>query len=258
MKKLLLVFPNPDDESFLCCGTIAKYAAAECDVYSVYTTDERSGEKLGLSTDTYLGFKDGTLRRLSPGELEDRVFREMVRFVPEVVITYGPKGITNHPDHTKLSVSTTVAFQRYVQDVKDLPQFASLTGVRQRRLGHTYKASFDACLALEHEPRLYYACLPESVVGYHKKLKLILGQSYGTPWVGTPDKFITTVINIKRFQSKKIKALDAHQPQVSNKKTGKLLSFVNNPIFSNEYFILRMSGYDEVFMGKNDHVSNRL
>ncbi|MBI3576706.1 PIG-L family deacetylase [Candidatus Gottesmanbacteria bacterium] len=281
MKKLLLVFPHPDDESFTCGGTIAKYVAAGWDVHLVCATRGEVGERgalgetsdedfgqvrqkeleaagtiLGLSTITFLGFKDGTLSKLSPGELEDRVFREMVRLVPHVVITYEPRGITNHPDHMKLTIATTVAFQRFVLDVADLPQFADLAGARQRRLGHTYKASFEECLALEHAPRLYYACLPETVVGYLKKLKIISNESFGKPLEGTPDKFITTVIDVKRFQSKKVKALQAHQSQTADAQ--RLLSLAKNPLFMNEYFILRMSGYDEVFMGKNDTVSNRL
>lgn len=254
MKKLLLVFPHPDDETFTCGGTITKYVAAGWEVHLVCASLpnkelEIAGTILGLSTITFLGFKDGTLPKLTPGELEDRIFHEMVRLVPHVVITYEPRGITNHPDHMKLTTATTVAFQRFVLDVADLPQFSDLSGVRQRKLGHTYKTSYEACLALEHAPRLYYACLPETVVEYLKKRKIIPDQSFGKPWLGTPDKFITTVIDVKRYQSKKMKVLA---------DTQEFFSLIANPVFMNEYFVLRLSGYNEVFMGKNDRVSNRL
>ncbi|MBI5619952.1 hypothetical protein HY950_03250, partial [Candidatus Gottesmanbacteria bacterium] len=38
----------------------------------------------------------------------------------------------------------------------------------------------------------------------------------------------------------------------------RFLSFAANPLARYEYFILRMHGTTEVFMGKNDRVSNRL
>lgn len=254
MKKLLLVFPHPGDESFTSGGTVAKYLAAGWDVHLVCASVqqkelETAREILGISTITYLNFKDGMLPKLNPGELEDRIFHEMVRLVPHVVITYEPRGITNHPDHMKFTTATTVAFQRFVLDIADLPEFSDLSGTRKRKLGHIYKSSYEDCLALEHAPRLYYACMPQTIVVYLKKLKLIPGESFGKPWEGTPDKFITTVIDVKRFVSKKTKALA---------DTKEFLSLVNNPVFTNEYFILRLSGYDEVFMGKNDRVSNRL
>ena len=253
MKKLLLVFPHPDDESFVSGGTAAKYVAAGWEVHLVCAGVqqkelEAAGTILGLSTVTFLGFKDGTLPKQGPGHLEDKVFREMVRLVPHAVITFEPRGINNHPDHVKLTTAATVAFQRYVVDVRDLPQFSDLSGVRKRELGKTYQSSFEDCLALTHEPRLYFACLPQSVGRYLIRQKQLPSTTFGNPWSLVPDKLVTTVIDIRRFRNKKINALQA---------LGKTL-MDNNPLLSSEFFMLRMSGYTEAFMGKNDRVKNRL
>lgn len=245
MKKLLLVFPHPDDESFACGGTAAKYVAAGWEAHFVCATQGEPGKTPGLSSITHLGYKDGTLSKIHPGELEDKIFREMARLVPNIVITFEPRGVTNHPDHIKLTIATTVAFQRYVLDVADMPQFADLSGARKRKLGYTYKESFEDCLALEQAPRLYYACLPESAVSYLQKRNLIASFSFGKPWLGTPDKLVTTVIDIKWLRSKKIQAIGGE-------------FFPITTALTHEYFILRLSGYNEVFMGKNDRVSNRL
>lgn len=253
MKKILLVFAHPDDEAFACGGLIPKYVAAGWEVHLVCATRgeagnrglhgdisddalgairakelEEAGAILGLSTITFLGYPDGTLARLPPGEVEDKVFREMVRIVPHVVITYEPRGISNHPDHIKLTTATTVAFQRYVQDVADPPR----------------------------TPKLYFACLPASVARYLTRQKVLPAESFGKPWSTTPDKLITTVIDIERYRRKKIQALKSHRSQKQD--VDRFLSLTSNPLISNEYFILRMSGYTEVYMGKTDRVSNRL
>lgn len=280
MKKMLLVFPHPADESLVCGGLIPKYAASGWDIHLVCVTlgeknkdgspgvvsDNGTGEEkkqeliragkiLGLSSIQFLGYKEGTLVRLTPGEIEDKIFREMVRLIPNVIITYEPHGITNDPDRIKCTIAATVAFQRYVSDVAKLPGFSQLPGTEKRKLGRIYQASYEECLALEHEPRLYYACLPESVAEYLKKNERIPEESFDKPVMGTQDKFITTVIDVKRFKGVKVKALSTYKTQ---EEAERMLAFPGHPLLLQEYFVLRMSGYTEVIMGKNDRVSNRL
>lgn len=271
MKKLLLSFAHPDDEVFTCGGTIAKYVQAGWEVHLLCATRgeaggggpyrevsedslgkirqkelEEAGTVLGISAITFFGYKDGTLSDLHPGELEDKLYRPMASFVPDVVITFEPDGISNHPDHSKICLSTTYAFQKYAASF--LPK---------ERLGQQEKRSFEEATNREQkEPKLYYTCMPESLVTYLKKQKKISPQSFGKPWTGTPDKFITTVINIRTFQRKKINALKAHKSQQSD--VDRFLSADTQPLLSQEYFMLRMQGTYEVFMGKTDRVSNRL
>ncbi len=261
MQKLLLVFAHPDDESFACGGTIPKYIEAgwEVDILCATRgeagqagslgelTPEKLGEArqkelekaatlLGIHSITFMGYRDGKLSSETPGELEDKIHQKMLELVPDCVITMDTSGISNHPDHIKLCFATTYAFQQYAEWVED-----------------QLRDQEDAEAAL---PKLYYACMPESVALYLKKKKSIPEESFGKPWRGTPDKFITTVIDISEFASLKKKALALHVSQ--QEELQRFLSVASHPLLHHEYFILRMQGTTEVFMGKNDTVSNTL
>lgn len=262
MKKLLLVFAHPDDESFAVGGTVAKYHKAGWEVNLICATRGQKGEVgphtsvssqelgairqkemeeaaavLGISNVTLLDYKDGELARLESGELEDVLCKKIEEIVPDCVITFDTTGISNHPDHIKISYATTFAFQKYSAWVED-----------QLRLRSDITADVL--------PKLYYACMPESAAAFLKKNKNIPSQSFGKPWVGTADKLVTTVIDIRQFTGVKRKALLSHRSQQQD--VARFLSFAANPLAKHEYFILRMHGTTEVFMGKNDRVSNRL
>ena len=262
MKKLLLSFAHPDDESFAAAATVAKYVKAGWSVDLICATrgeqggagpygevsKERLGEirrkelekaatLLGISSVTFLGYMDGTLADEPPGELEDVIYRKMEELVPDAVITFDTTGVSNHPDHVKICYATTFAFQKYAFWIEN-------------RLGE------NAEYKEEHAPKLYYACLPESIVNFLKKNKVIPQESFGKPWLGTEDKHITTVINGKAFAAVKKKALLCHKTQQDD--VNRFLSFAKNPLVSHEYFMLRLHGTREVFMGKNDRVSSKL
>ena len=73
---------------------------------------------------------------------------------------------------------------------------------------------------------------------------------------GTPDKHITTVIDISEFAETKKQAILSHVSQQED--VNRFLSLTSQPLLKDEYYILRMQGTTEVFMGKNDHVTNNL
>jgi LmbE family N-acetylglucosaminyl deacetylase len=261
MKRLLLVFAHPDDESFSCGGTVAKYVKAGWRVDLICATRgeegsrgpyvklpqeklgdirqkelQKAGITLGINSITFLGYRDGTLSSQTPGELEDKVHKKMEELVPDTVVTMDTTGISNHPDHIKISFVTTYAFQKYAawieSKLKDQEEAAQIF------------------------PKLYYACMPESIADYLKKKKIVPAESFGKPWKGTPDKNITTVINIMKFAATKRRALASHISQ--QESVDQFLSLPSQPELKHEYFILRMQGTTEVFMGKNDRVSNAL
>ena len=262
MKKLLLVFAHPDDESFSCGGTVAKYVKAgwEADLLCA-TRGERgetgpygkldpetlggirqkevqqAGKLLGIHTVSFLDYIDGTLASRTPGDIEDFVYRKMTEMIPDAVITFDTTGISNHPDHVKLCYSTTYAFQKYAAWVAD--QFEDPADIDENAL-----------------PKLYYVCMPESIATYLKKQKNIPQELFNKPWNGTPDERITTVIDTGKFTGVKKKALGAHISQQADVK--RFLSLPRHPLLSQEHFILRMHGTKEVFMGKNDRVFNKL
>lgn len=248
MKKMLLVFAHPDDESFAVGGSAAKYARAGWRVDLLCATrGEMKGRNLGeirtrelteaatilgISSIIFLDYPDGALTQQHYGEIEDRLFRLMVELQPNVVITFNTTGISNHPDHVKIAMAGTFAFQKYAGG----------------KLEQTGKE--------DNAPKLYYVCMPESVVSFLRIKKVTPEMSFDKPWRGTPDKFVTTVIDISRFKKFKEKALKAHISQ--RKKVERFLSLPLHPGLKQEHFILRMIGTREVFMGKNDRIANGL
>ncbi len=280
MKRMFVVFSHPDDESFATGGTIAKYADNGWKIHLLCVTRGQKGsseqyppgEKLGMirsqeleNAASILGishvqmydFMDGSLKALVRGELEDKIFKDMARIVPDVVLTCEPGGISNHPDHIRLTNAVTYAFQKYAKSLVDLSRFEELKGIIIRDLNRLYRKSFEEVGELGGDPRLYFACMPRSVGAYLVKQKRFPALSFDKPWSVIPDDKVTTVIDIKRYTSKKIKALHAHVTQGDDVELFLAESF-HNPLLFQEYFILRMTGLTEVFMGKNDKVSNKL
>jgi len=282
MKKMLLSFAHPDDESFLTGGTIAKYAKNGWEIRLIVATDGENGENtvdpddrgmslgevrqeevrnaagvLGISEIAFLHQKDGGLSDLSPGTLEDMIIEKMEAFFPQIVITYDPTGITNHPDHIKVCYATTFAFQKYAQHVamlKNPEEFESRRG--KGWLSAEAEDVFAGVDPSTFEPKLYYVCLPESVATHLKKNKLLPVESYGKPLIGTPDKMISHVIDVRKTQLIKGKALLCHKTQ--GDQVDQFISFPNNPLVDHESFTLRMVGQKEAFMGKNDRVKSLL
>lgn len=276
MKKILLVFAHPDDESICSGGTVAKYVRVGWQVDLVCATKGEAGSSgvftvsgaalgdlrarelktacalLGINHTTLLDHTDGRLSELTPGTLEDPIYRAMESGLPDVVVTFDPTGISNHPDHIKICRATTYSFQKYAAWLESLKKKFRI----YRSHDESWFSRLEGFIAKRMEPKLYYACLPESVVQYLQKRDALPKQSFGKPWVGVPDKNITTIINIGRCITLKVHAIAAHTSQREDFE-GELL-LTNNPEFLKEFYILHMEGIKEIFMGKNDSVRDRL
>ena len=128
---LLVILPHPDDESFPMGGTLAKYAADHNHVTLICATrgeagiegldpeeagrireDElrRAASELGLDEVRFLDYRDGTLAQVNAKEFTDRLAGILRDLKPDVVLTFGPDGISGHPDHVTLSARVTEAF----------------------------------------------------------------------------------------------------------------------------------------------------
>lgn len=257
MRKLLCIFAHPDDESFAAGGTIIKYVKAGWTVDLVCATRGEAGDTglvkvskgdalgevreaelreaskvLGLSSITFLPYKDGTLSTKVPGDIEEALINKLAESKPDVVITFETGGISNNPDHIKLSYSTTYAFQEYA---------------KMRRKANLHD---------ENPPKLYYACIPKSIANYLIDAGVFPTEAFERPWRGVEDKKVSTVIDFKRFASKKEEALGKHKTQADD--VDRFYSIDSNVLAVQEYFILRMVGITEAFVGKNDQVSDRL
>jgi LmbE family N-acetylglucosaminyl deacetylase len=274
---MLISIAHPDDETFSVGGTVCKYVKSGSGIYVLCATRGEAGSSggknikageladirtrelehactvLGISEIKFLeNQKDGKLKESNPGEIEDSIFKYMTQVLPDIVITFDQTGISNHPDHVRMCFATTYAFQGYAAWLESIYE---KKGVRGRYEEH-WLQKIEKMVHAHIEPKLYYVCMPESIAEYAKKAKRIPSESFGKSWNGVPDKKITTVIDIRQYASKKLSALKCYETQIADVE--RFISNEGNPLFDREYFMLRMIGSKEVFMGKKDIVSDRL
>ena len=133
--RVLAIFAHPDDETFLAGGTLAKYAARGWDVRVISATYGENGQRgdyqslgtnefadlrrrelqaackvLGVHPPMFLECADRALAAICWNSAAKEIARIMRRLRPDVVITFGPDGISGHPDHVALSQIVTSAF----------------------------------------------------------------------------------------------------------------------------------------------------
>ena len=126
--RALAVAAHPDDNEFGCAGTVAKWAAAGCEVIYVIATDgskgtwsrdqspaelvpRREGEQQAAAS--ILGVGRVVFLRHTDGELENTMAlrREMAGWIrrlrPEVVVTHDAwRRYLLHPDHRAIGMAT--------------------------------------------------------------------------------------------------------------------------------------------------------
>jgi LmbE family N-acetylglucosaminyl deacetylase len=132
--RIFAVFAHPDDETFLAGGTLAKYTAQDCEVFVVCATYGEGGRRgeyedlstqefarlrqrkmkaacraLGVNEPIFLGCADQQLARNCWNSAMIEVVRYIRELKPDVVITFGPDGVSGHPDHVALSQIVTSA-----------------------------------------------------------------------------------------------------------------------------------------------------
>lgn len=195
-RKLLFVFAHPDDESFGCGGTMAKYKEQGHDIllicatsgcggrsgeYSFQTKQELAAHRenelrqacsiLGVSQLVLLCYPDGKLKEQNPDELAHRIEEVICDHLPDLVITFPPNGVTGHLDHIAISKATKQAVE-----------------------------SAEHRLPRERWPSLYYVSIPH----YYDHC------AASAPAGATP---ITAKVHIENYRNQKGKALQAHRSQ---------------------------------------------
>lgn len=131
---IVVVLAHPDDESFGMGGTLAKYAAGGARVVLICATLGEVGIKnmapaevarirkaeldaarrtLGIAEVYLLGYMDGKVAEVDETAALNDISSLLVQLRPQIVITFGPDGITGHPDHVAVHHFTTLAFDRY-------------------------------------------------------------------------------------------------------------------------------------------------
>ncbi len=135
-RRLLGVWAHPDDEAYLSAGLMARVVAAGGEVTVLTATrgekgtsdpdrydrpefaDEREQELraslavLGVHDVRFLGVRDGECDLADPYTAIAAIEDVIDEVDPDAIVTFGPDGITNHPDHRAVSRWTTEAWRR--------------------------------------------------------------------------------------------------------------------------------------------------
>jgi N-acetylglucosamine malate deacetylase 2 len=217
-KSILMVFAHPDDESFGCAGTIAKYTKQGIRVDLICATRGEKGTRAdlprgvatgvareaelraaaaitGIRNIYFLGYIDASLKKADKKEVQGKVLDIMLSTKPEVVITFGPDGISGHADHIAIGKAATGAFILY-------------------------------SAGKNNKSKLYYVTLPRSMI-----------DATASDVAGRPDDEISTTINIADYRDLKIKAIAAHNSQLDAREFVQMLKEDKGSPFSrNEYY----------------------
>lgn len=226
--KAIFILAHPDDECFLGGGIIAKLTKSGSIVKIITATKGEEGQVgtppactkeklgecrelelknaakvLGISQIYFLGYRDGTLAKITKNEIADKILKILEKEKPDMVFTFNEEGASKHPDHIQIHKTATLAFLSY-------------------------------CDKAKKHVKLYYGAMPRSLI---KKLNKegIMYSAYGKI-EGTEDSKITTVIDISDTANLKVKALMCHKTQ--NKDWERFLKRKNLKEFKKEYFKL--------------------
>lgn len=214
--RLAAVYAHPDDETYsLGCslviareqieytlivatsgeaGPIADPALATREnLAEVREAEQRAAlEALGMKDVAlhFLRYPDGALKDVNREELVERIEGILKEARPQVVVTFGPEGITAHDDHITAGQAATEAF-------------------------HRLQASLGSADAFQ---RLFYNALPASrMKEFWERLRgrgVDLPDTEG-PFMprGVPDHTITCRVECGSAVDRKIEAIKAHRTQ---------------------------------------------
>lgn len=171
--KVLAVFAHPDDETFICGGTLAKTVQNGDEVVLVCATKGEMGRRLGtppsetreslagvrdrelknackalgIGAIHFLGLRDKTLEIQPFEDLKNRVLAIMVRERPVSVLTFHQTW-GGHPDHCAIGAATTAAFVEYARTAESADLYFVCSGDMIRNPGH-YGLRFDQYIEVD-------------------------------------------------------------------------------------------------------------
>jgi N-acetyl-1-D-myo-inositol-2-amino-2-deoxy-alpha-D-glucopyranoside deacetylase/mycothiol S-conjugate amidase len=232
---LLIVHAHPDDESISTGGILAKYSADGVQTVLTYCTRGEAGDILnpefvppqsGMSiTDiraielenavnvldvksvNFLGYRDSGMAgapennhpqafaRADKQEATARLVEIIRRVRPQVIVTYNEKGTYLHPDHIMANRITRLAF----------------------KASGDQDYHFNGGLEPWLPSRLYYTAIPLDRIRRMYDIIVEQGEEPGfDPEVlGTHEENISAVIDVRKFLTRKLEALNCHQSQMN-------------------------------------------
>ena len=136
IETILGVWAHPDDETYVSAGVMASATDQNKRVVCVTATKGELGTSdperwpletivevreaemakalsiLGIKEHHWLGYRDGSCPDADPQEATNKVAQIIAEVRPDAVLTFGPDGITGHPDHLAVSRWTSDAFKQ--------------------------------------------------------------------------------------------------------------------------------------------------
>jgi LmbE family N-acetylglucosaminyl deacetylase len=214
--RLATVFAHPDDDAYQIGGWIAMHAD-RTDLTMVFCTSGEAGpiwvpgsatrRTLGQVRETeqaafleavgathadvrFLRYPDYHLNEVDPEELAGRVAEILAAARPDVVVTFGPEGATNHHDHIAAGAAGSAAFERLRAE----------DGGGFRRLLHT--------AIPESTIRRFYAALAERGDTEFGGSDLLFNPT------GVPVERIAVRVDTRPISERKLAGVLAHRTQI--------------------------------------------
>ena len=124
---ILSIWAHPDDESFSCAGIMCAARANGQNVVCVTATKGEAGVQdesrwpadqlgeiraeemaealqiLGITQHYWLGYQDGHVAEVPESDAIERLKALIRLYQPNTILTFGPEGMTGHPDHCAIS-----------------------------------------------------------------------------------------------------------------------------------------------------------
>lgn len=223
-RRLLGIFPHPDDESYTAAGTMAKVAALGGEVTVLCATRGERGQitdpalaapealgqiraqelaaacaAIGARPPIFLDYRDGELETVDLLEAVGAIVRVIRSTRPQVVITLGPDGVYGHPDHIALHKLVTPAFR------------AAGGGARfpEERYGAVWQPE-----------RLFWVAFPRGhfLPVWQRLLDTDLAagvRRLNPDRLGTEPQDIHAEIDVRAYTAQKLSAMRAHRTQIS-------------------------------------------
>jgi LmbE family N-acetylglucosaminyl deacetylase len=235
--RLAAVYAHPDDDTFGVGGIVAKHGG-ELDYTAIVATSGEAGlisdpalatqENLAAVREAeerealralgqknavvhFLRYPDAGLIDVPRHEVLDRVTALLEEARPQVVVTFGPEGVTRHDDHITIGQVTTEAFHQ----------------ARSRAQSGAFQ-------------RLFYNAIPQSDLDAYWEAVRAEGLDPGNPddpFVprAVPDHTITARVDVGDVWETKKRALTAHRTQAS--ELNAIPAGVERRLFAVECFV---------------------
>ncbi len=204
---LLLVLAHPDDESMGCGGLVLRHTRAGVPAHLVCATYgeagwtgkprgarredlaeiragelERAAHALALAGVELWDYPDGGVTGCDQREITQRIWEEITRLRPRVVVGWGPDGGYGHPDHIAIGACTDAAV---------------------------------AAMAEGDRPALYHIAIDGPTADFYRAAARLSGEERTLPLV--PLDHVDVAIELDPDEvMMKVRAIDCHESQLED------------------------------------------